>query len=152
MTQHDPRTVYLKDYSPPAYLVDEVRLTFRLAPETTRVLSEIRFRPNPDAASRDFFLHGFDFFGHEFNDFARVDVDEMVMMLLGDRFIPGASIVKTVPLDQVMFAEHVQRAIYCRDIYARVNPLHPAVEFLHVRMVARVFEHLENGFPWPGDP
>ncbi|EYD71256.1 aminopeptidase N [Limimaricola hongkongensis] len=58
MTQHDPRTVYLKDYTPPAYLVDEVRLTFRLAPEATRVLSEIRFRPNPDAASRDFFLHG----------------------------------------------------------------------------------------------
>ncbi|SDE52176.1 aminopeptidase N [Limimaricola pyoseonensis] len=58
MTQHDPRTVYLKDYQPPAYLVDEVKLTFRLAPETTRVLSEIRFRPNPDAASRDFFLHG----------------------------------------------------------------------------------------------
>ena len=58
MTQHDPRTVYLKDYTPPAYLVDEVRLTFRLAPHATRVLSEIRFRPNPEAASRDFFLHG----------------------------------------------------------------------------------------------
>ena len=58
MTQHDPRTVYLRDYTPPAYLVDEVRLTFRLAPHATRVLSEIRFRPNPDATGRDFFLHG----------------------------------------------------------------------------------------------
>jgi aminopeptidase N len=38
--------------------VDEVHLTFRLAPETTRVLSRIAFRPNPDATSRDFFLHG----------------------------------------------------------------------------------------------
>ncbi|MGX9855962.1 aminopeptidase N [Limimaricola variabilis] len=58
MTQHDPRTVFLRDYTPPAYLVEEVRLTFRLAPHATRVLSEIRFRPNPDAADRDFFLHG----------------------------------------------------------------------------------------------
>ncbi|MCP1166970.1 aminopeptidase N [Limimaricola litoreus] len=58
MTQHDPRTVYLRDYTPPAYLVDEVRLTFRLAPHATRVLSEIRFRPNSEATHRDFFLHG----------------------------------------------------------------------------------------------
>ncbi len=58
MSQTDPRTVYLKDYAPPAYLIDDVHLTFRLAPGATRVLSRIRFRPNPDAAGRDFFLHG----------------------------------------------------------------------------------------------
>ncbi|MGR3454555.1 aminopeptidase N [Pseudooceanicola sp.] len=52
------KTIYLKDYAPPAYLVDEVHLTFALAPEATRVKSRIRFRPNPDSASRDFFLHG----------------------------------------------------------------------------------------------
>ncbi len=53
-----PQPVYLSDYTPPAYLVDEVHLTFRLAPEKTRVISRIDFRPNPDAQSRDFFLHG----------------------------------------------------------------------------------------------
>lgn len=52
------KTIYLKDYAPPAYLVDEVHLTFALAPEATRVKSRIRFRPNPDSARRDFFLHG----------------------------------------------------------------------------------------------
>ncbi|MWB78951.1 aminopeptidase N [Pseudooceanicola sp. 216_PA32_1] len=51
-------TIYLKDYTPPAYLVDDVHLTFALAPEATRVRSTIRFRPNPEAAGRDFFLHG----------------------------------------------------------------------------------------------
>ena len=51
-------TIHLKDYAPPAYLVDDVRLTFVLAPEATRVKSRIRFRPNPDASDRDFFLHG----------------------------------------------------------------------------------------------
>ncbi|MCA0921099.1 aminopeptidase N [Pseudooceanicola nanhaiensis] len=51
-------TIYLSDYAPPAYLVDEVHLTFRLAPEATRVLSRVRFRPNPEATDKTFFLHG----------------------------------------------------------------------------------------------
>ncbi|PKQ11580.1 MAG: aminopeptidase N [Alphaproteobacteria bacterium HGW-Alphaproteobacteria-1] len=58
MKDASPQTVYLKDYTPPAWLVDEVHLTFRLAPEATRVLSRIRFRPNPEAAARGFFLNG----------------------------------------------------------------------------------------------
>jgi aminopeptidase N len=59
MKDASPQAIYLADYTPPAFLVDEVHLTFRLAPEATRVLSRIAFRPNPEAASRDvFFLHG----------------------------------------------------------------------------------------------
>ncbi len=55
-----PTTIYLKDYTPFAYLIDEVSLTFRLDPHKTRVLSRIAFRPNPDATDRRFFLHGED--------------------------------------------------------------------------------------------
>lgn len=58
MKDASPQTIYLKDYTPPAYLIDTVELTFRLHPTRTRVVSKIAFRPNPDAASRDFFLHG----------------------------------------------------------------------------------------------
>ncbi|MGM0741837.1 MAG: aminopeptidase N [Pseudomonadota bacterium] len=53
-----PQTIHLSDYTPPAYLVDTVELTFRLDPERTRVLSRIAFRPNPDTDDRAFFLHG----------------------------------------------------------------------------------------------
>ncbi|ARE41588.1 Membrane alanine aminopeptidase N [Rhodovulum sp. P5] len=53
-----PQPVYLKDYTPPAYLVDRVELTFRLHPTATRVLSKIAFRPNPAASDTRFFLHG----------------------------------------------------------------------------------------------
>ena len=53
-----PQPIHLKDYTPPPWLVDRVHLTFRLAPENTRVLSRIDFRPNPAARSRVFFLHG----------------------------------------------------------------------------------------------
>ena len=54
------QTIYLADYTPPAYLVDSVDLTFQLSPTATRVLSRIAFRPNPDAVSTAFFLHGQD--------------------------------------------------------------------------------------------
>lgn len=53
-----PQTIYLADYTPPAYLVDSVHLTFVLNPTATRVISKIAFRPNPENASGEFFLHG----------------------------------------------------------------------------------------------
>ena len=43
-----PHAVHLTDYRPFPFVVEDVRLTFRLDPEATRVLSRIRFRPNPD--------------------------------------------------------------------------------------------------------
>ncbi|MFO8125638.1 aminopeptidase N [Yoonia sp.] len=55
-----PQTIYLSEYTPPAYLVDNVHLTFRLGALKTRVISRIAFRPNPNAATSDFFLHGDD--------------------------------------------------------------------------------------------
>lgn len=58
MKDASPQTIYLADYTPPAFLVEKVHLTFRLSPEKTRVLSKIEFRPNPASSSRTFFLHG----------------------------------------------------------------------------------------------
>ena len=52
------KTIHLKDYTPPAWLVDDVSLVVRPDPKATRVLSRIRFRPNPDSEDRRFFLHG----------------------------------------------------------------------------------------------
>ncbi|MEO0389927.1 MAG: aminopeptidase N [Pseudomonadota bacterium] len=53
-----PQTIYLADYTPFGYTVEEVHLTFDLAPSATRVTSRIRFAPNPDATDTTFFLHG----------------------------------------------------------------------------------------------
>ena len=53
-----PAPVYLSDYAPFGYLVEDVHLTFRLDPQATRVLSRIRFRPDPAVTARRFFLHG----------------------------------------------------------------------------------------------
>ncbi|SPH21787.1 Aminopeptidase N [Ascidiaceihabitans donghaensis] len=53
-----PQTIYLKDYTPFGFTVEEVHLTFDLAPSATRVTSRIKFAPNPDATDKTFFLHG----------------------------------------------------------------------------------------------
>ena len=54
-----PQQVHLADYAPYPFRVEEVRLTFRLAPRGTRVLSRIVFAPNPGGPpARTLFLHG----------------------------------------------------------------------------------------------
>ncbi len=58
MRDAPPQTIYLKDYTPFGFIIDQVELTFRLSPGATRVISRIRFRPNPAATDKTFFLHG----------------------------------------------------------------------------------------------
>ncbi|MEX0310234.1 MAG: aminopeptidase N [Tateyamaria sp.] len=53
-----PQTIYLKDYTPFGYKVEEVHLTFDLAPSATRVTSRIRFAPVAGAADSTFVLPG----------------------------------------------------------------------------------------------
>jgi aminopeptidase N len=59
MTDAAPQTIYLKDYRPFGYHMDDVNLTFRLAASKTRVVSRISVRPNVDFPGA-FFLHGQD--------------------------------------------------------------------------------------------
>ena len=51
MRESTPRTVYLKDYTPPEYLVGSVELTFLLDEEDTRVTSRLRMQKNPASAN-----------------------------------------------------------------------------------------------------
>ncbi|WP_375280591.1 aminopeptidase N [Pseudooctadecabacter sp.] len=54
-----PQTIYLKDYRPFGYHIDDVHLTFRLSPEATRVVARMSVRPNAEYPG-EFFLHGQD--------------------------------------------------------------------------------------------
>ena len=60
MLRDTPRTVYLKEYRPPEFLIDTVDLRFELGEEETRVHSRLALRRNPAAESRspDLFLNG----------------------------------------------------------------------------------------------
>ena len=48
MREATPQTVYLKDYTPPEYLIDQIELTFELDEERTLVKSNLRLRRNPE--------------------------------------------------------------------------------------------------------
>ncbi|HEX2843288.1 aminopeptidase N [Hyphomicrobium sp.] len=60
MKPDTPRPRRLKDYRPPAYLVDHVDLDFSLDPERTEVRAHLRMRRNPlaDAAGKPLVLDG----------------------------------------------------------------------------------------------
>ena len=58
MRDASPQTIFLADYTPFGFRVEEVHLTFDLAPSATRVTSRIRFAPNLEASDTTFFLHG----------------------------------------------------------------------------------------------
>jgi aminopeptidase N len=49
MKTQEPRTIFLKDYRLPAYLIDQVTLDVHLAPAATQVSSNLRIRPNEAA-------------------------------------------------------------------------------------------------------
>jgi len=51
MREATPKTVYLKDYTPPDYLIDEIELTFELDAERTLVRSHLSLRRNPQCHS-----------------------------------------------------------------------------------------------------
>jgi len=62
MKEGQPQAVYLKDYTPPNFLIDAVHLAFALGEEITTVRSSMKIRHNPDVAefSATLELHGED--------------------------------------------------------------------------------------------
>jgi len=53
-----PSTTYLKNYQPPAWLVETVDLQFMLADSVTQVISTLKLRKNPDAPAQPLKLDG----------------------------------------------------------------------------------------------
>ncbi|MDD2738276.1 MAG: aminopeptidase N [Methylomonas lenta] len=51
MRDATPQTVYLKDYTPPEYLIDSVELDFDLDAQHTRVNSRLTMRRNPESTA-----------------------------------------------------------------------------------------------------
>ncbi|WP_265947364.1 aminopeptidase N [Dechloromonas sp. A34] len=58
MKTDTPQTVYLKDYTPPAYLVDTVDLDFNIEPGGTTVTATLAMRRNPASAGQPLVLDG----------------------------------------------------------------------------------------------
>ena len=52
MDKSAPQTIYLKDYTPPEFLIDTVALDVNLHPTATRVRSRLGIRPNRRAGEQ----------------------------------------------------------------------------------------------------
>ncbi|MDA3789928.1 MAG: aminopeptidase N [Desulfobacula sp.] len=48
-----PKTIYLKDYKPPEFIVDQVDLTFEIQEDQTKVTSKLKIRNNKAAADKN---------------------------------------------------------------------------------------------------
>ena len=53
MKEGHPQPVYLKDYTPPPYLITHVHLAFQFGEESTVVTSKLQVVRNPDMAGSD---------------------------------------------------------------------------------------------------
>ncbi len=53
MRDAQPNAIYLKDYQPPAYLIDETQLDFQLHEDHAVVDARLKLRRNPDAEAAD---------------------------------------------------------------------------------------------------
>ncbi|QMU62257.1 MAG: aminopeptidase N [Gammaproteobacteria bacterium] len=73
MKEGQPQAVYLKDYTPPHFFIDQVYLDFELGEEVTVVTSHMQIRCNPDYgdASPTLDLHGED------QDLQFIELDEV---------------------------------------------------------------------------
>ena len=47
LNAHQPQTIHLSDYQPFTHVVEQVHLTFRVAPSATRVVTRLTLSPNP---------------------------------------------------------------------------------------------------------
>lgn len=57
MSSHEPKTIRLQDYRPPAFLIDQVELSFELDESQTLVRSRLQVQRNPSALERTADLH-----------------------------------------------------------------------------------------------
>ncbi|MFA5905243.1 MAG: aminopeptidase N, partial [Desulfobacula sp.] len=49
----NPKTIYLKDYTPPLFIVDHIDLTFDIGDDQTKVISRLTVRKNMDIADQN---------------------------------------------------------------------------------------------------
>jgi aminopeptidase N len=83
MKREQPRPIRLKDYLPPSYLIEAVRLDVALHPTHTRVRSRLEVKRNPQAADGDAVLR---------LDGVRLELEQLV---LGGRVLKSADYEQT---------------------------------------------------------
>ena len=108
MREADPQTIYLKDYTPPEYLIHSVDLNFILDEQETRVVANLEMIRNPDSRSqsRQLILLGEDL------DFVSATVDGV--SLTANQY--------SVDNEKLVIAEVPQDRAFTVKLENRINP------------------------------
>ena len=83
----------------------------------------------------DHLLDGLDLLVAELDDLAGADVDQVVVVLVGDQLEAGAAVLEVVLGDEPGFLEQVDRAVDGRERDARIDVRGAAIEFLDIGMI-----------------
>src|SRR3546814_2096496 len=80
----------------------------------------------------------------EFDDLAGLDVDQMVVMRLGRRFVARAAVAEIVAVEDARFLEQADGAIDGSDRNAAVERRGALVKRLHVGMILGIRNHARD--------
>ena len=94
--------------------------------------------------TRDLFLQTLDFVGAEFDDLARLNVNQVIVVLLIRCLVASFAVAKGVPGKDVFVFEQLDRTIDRRQRNRGINRGDAPMEFAHIRMIVRLSQHLKN--------
>ncbi len=95
----------------------------------------------------EYFKFGID----EFDDLAGFDIDHVIVMRLGSRFIPGAPVAEIVPVENPGFLEQADGAVDRGDRDAGIDLGGPLVEPFDIGVVDAFGQHPRNHAALLGD-
>ena len=100
----------------------------------------------------DDLLDGLDLLVAELDDLAGADVDQVVVVLVGDQLEARAAVLEVVLGDETGFLEEVDGAVDGRERDARIDLRRAAIELLDVGMVGGGLDDLRDDAALVGHP
>src|SRR5690606_32433920 len=100
--------------------------------------------------ARDLALQGLDLLVGELDHLAGLDVDQVIVVLLGNLLIARAPVAEIVAFEDVGFLEQAYRAVDGRDADVRIDRRRPLIHAFDIGMIAGVREHAGNHPPLLG--
>jgi hypothetical protein len=92
----------------------------------------------------DLGLQPLDLLGLEFDHLAGAQVDQVVVMRVGDMLVARASLAEVMPLDDAGILEQLDRAVDGRDRDVRIDLDAAAVQLLDIRMIVGARQHARD--------
>lgn len=128
MKDAQPRTIYLKDYQAPEFLIDKTELHFTLDPKVTAVKSRLTLRRNPDSTSqhqwlrldgKEMLLKSVSINGEPLSDTDfRVDADSLELKVPSDNFVLETEVEIDPESNTSLEGLYKSRTMYCTQCEA----------------------------------